>query len=169
MAKVQVVEYTKEFKEQWDKLNNPISDLSRRKLKSTNRQPQIGQRATGVAKYKSFFTAINTSNESDNKITIVNGRGISNPICGSVIVGIQTIGVAREEFSVTGNGYILSKTIYNTETELYESTLENSTEVPSELNIVYYVICSYSVSGGTLSISQSWEDGNIYLNGVYWT
>lgn len=135
------------------------------------------RKAGGVRglEYEGYFKAINTS-DTVAKIKIVDGGNEDNTFCGRVVVGSQTITIDVEEFTISEDGLIAIRVLWDDETSAYDAILIQLTEIPSIEGVVYIEICNYTYEYdeeteiGTIEITQVWTDGTVdTLNGSYWT
>ncbi len=120
-----------------------------------------------------YFMAVDTSTTTDGtttfKIKIIDGDNEDNTICGRAITD-QTHNIEPLEFTITESGVIVIKVYYDEDNEVYTVTLEQLSEFPDTFpeNTYYIEICSYTLADSTLTISQTWRTGTVYVGAYCW-
>lgn len=114
--------------------------------------------------YLGHFLVTNTSDDTTQKIKVIDGRDKTLTTCGLVTAGLQRLYVPTTELTIGATGYVFLKLVDNNGT--YVVTIEQGVNLPGQVNGTFYRGLAFvMVTSGKISLIQQLQYGDIEIMG----
>jgi hypothetical protein len=115
--------------------------------------------------YEGYFKVVKID---DTNVKVIDGALPDADICGYVRASGQSIHISTKQFTASaGSCYV--RIWYDDETKKYNAELKIASELPSVAHEVNIELATIDIAEDRLTIVQRWKDGEIDINGEYWT